>query len=311
LALFVKPGQADAQLGALRRVIEAVKPKVSHWLIYPDRESQTEPAPIAELVAAARRALNGYNRRAIFASGTDADFIFANKQPRAYRGIDAFCTCTNPQVHAFDNASLTESLEAQGMLVRSAARIARGKPVFITPVTLKMRHNPYGGGGAVRGTPPSDVRQATLFGAGWTLGSIKYLAEAGAASATYYETVGERGVMSAHPYPMYFVLADFGEFMGGRLILSRSSQPLVVDGLALRKGSRTRVLLANMTDQTQTVTLRGIKAGARAKVEAKILDASNAAQAMKRPEAWRAEAGAPLTGAEITLPPYAFARIDA
>jgi hypothetical protein len=32
---------------------------------------------------------------------------------------------------------------------------------------------------------------------------------------------------------------------------------------------------------------------------------------MKHPEAWRAEAGAPQTGDEITLPPYAFARIDA
>jgi len=37
--------------------------------------------------------------------------------------------------------------------------------------------------------------QLLLFGAGWTAGSLKYLCASGAASLTYYETSGWRGVM--------------------------------------------------------------------------------------------------------------------
>ena len=33
----------------------------------------------------------------------------------------------------------------------------------------------------------------SLFGAGWTAGSLKYLAEGGAHSLTYYETTGPDG----------------------------------------------------------------------------------------------------------------------
>ena len=40
-----------------------------------------------------------------------------------------------------------------------------------------------------------DVRQSSLFGAAWTAGSLKYVAETGASSVTYYETTGWRGVL--------------------------------------------------------------------------------------------------------------------
>ena len=35
----------------------------------------------------------------------------------------------------------------------------------------------------------------SLFGAAWTLGSLKYLCESETHSLTYYETTGWRGVM--------------------------------------------------------------------------------------------------------------------
>ena len=38
-----------------------------------------------------------------------------------------------------------------------------------------------------------DVRQMSLFGAGWTVGSLKYLCESEAYSLTYFETTGWRG----------------------------------------------------------------------------------------------------------------------
>jgi len=165
-----------------------------------------------------------FGKKAVFASGTDADFIFANKQAQAYVGMDAFSTTSNPQVHAFDNASLTETLAAEATLVKSAKRLAKTRPVFITPLTFRWRWNAYTTGASVRGVPVSDVRQGSLFGADWTLGSIKYLAQAGAASATYLRLLGERGVLAADgsAHPMYHVFADVAEFAGGEALASKS-----------------------------------------------------------------------------------------
>ena len=40
-----------------------------------------------------------------------------------------------------------------------------------------------------------DVRQPSLFGAAWTLGSVAALAAAGADAITYYDTQGPAGVV--------------------------------------------------------------------------------------------------------------------
>ena len=70
-----------------------------------------------------------------------------------------------------------------------------------------------------------DERQMSLFGAGWTLGSLKYLCESCPQSLTYYETTGWRGVMETKHsspvsklfnllkgkvFPLYHVFADVG-----------------------------------------------------------------------------------------------------
>ena len=317
VALFVKAESAETQLQAVRAMFDMIGPKVRQWLVYPAVESQTEAAPIQQLVSTAREQLADYKfgKKAMFASGSDADFIFANKQAQAYAGVagmDAFSTPSNPQVHAFDNSSLTETLAAEATLVKSAKRLVRNKPVFITPLTFRWRWNAYTSGPSVRGVPVSDARQASLFGADWTLGSIKYLAQAGAASATYFETVGERGVLAADgsAHPMYHVFADVAEFAGGETLTSKSSEPLVVEGLVLRKGRRTRTLLANMTNTPQSVTLSRLGA----KVTIKRLDEATAGQAMKSPETWRALSGESVKTDDgklvVALLPYAVVRVD-
>ena len=95
-----------------------------------------------------------------------------------------------------------------------------------------------------------DVRQGSLYGLAWTLGSLKYLAESGVHSITYYETTGWRGVMeqengAALPhkffssasgvYPVYHLFADIAEFAGGWIWPVQSSQPLCLEGLLLEK----------------------------------------------------------------------------
>src|SRR3989442_910385 len=93
------------------------------------------------------------------------------------------------------------------------------------------------------GELPSQVdrRQPSLLAAVWTLVSAKHLAEAGAASVTYFETTGWRGVMETDEgtglpdrfcsrpgtvFPVYHVLADLCELAGAEVLEAKSSEPL-------------------------------------------------------------------------------------
>jgi hypothetical protein len=155
---------------------------------------------------------------------------------------------------------------------------------------------------------------------------VKYLAESGVPSVTYYETSGWRGVMESEEgssaterfrsipggvYPLYHVLADVGELAGAEVLPATSSDTLALDGLALRGGGRTRVLLANLSPRQQRVRVRGLAP----RVTLRVLDETNAERAMRDPERFRAEPGEPRESRagelELELRPYAVARLDA
>ncbi len=161
----------------------------------------------------------------------------------------------NPQIHAFDDFSLMENLQAQPDTIATARSFAPGVRCYVTPVTLRPRFNavavtdqefPDGG------LPwPVDVRQPSLFGAAWTLGSVAALAAAGADAITYYDTQGPAGVVEGPggspdpaeffsrpdtPYPLAVVLADACE-------LARAPGPgphRARSGPGRRAGGRTR-----------------------------------------------------------------------
>jgi hypothetical protein len=136
---------------------------------------------------------------------------------------------------------------------------------------------------------------------------VKYLAAAGAHSATYYETVGWKGLMdsddvtsrpAAFPsragevFPVYQLLREIGEFAGGTVRQIDSSDTLAAVALALHKPGRMRVLVANLIGEPQTVTLRGL---------------SGKPVAIALLGAKRTQATPEL---RISLPPYGIARID-
>ena len=145
-----------------------------------------------------------------------------------------------------------------------------------------------------------DVRQMSLFGAGWTVGSLKYLCESETHSLTYYETTGWRGVMETEygspvpekfyslrgaVFPLYHVFADVGEFADGQIMTTSSSNPLKITGLAVHKEGRTRVILANLGSEVQQLTVQNLSAS----VHIRHLNESNVEQAMQSPEVFRAQ----------------------
>ena len=206
-------------------------------------------------------------------AGTDCFFTELNRERTPTDLIDFLTFSINPQVHVFDNQSLTETLQGHQYVVESAQQFANGKIVHVSPVTFKMRFNPNATGPEPEpeiGELPAavDPRQMSLYGAAWTLGSIKYLAESGANFITYNETVGLRGVMQGDQdseflekfvavkgqvFPLWQVLKWVLEFQNGKIIPVASPQPLVVDGLLLELNEKQRLIAANYTLQPQYI----------------------------------------------------------
>jgi hypothetical protein len=318
VVLFV----TDNAQAELAHLVEAVGelPPIARWLVFHENEKSTSRRWI-ELARQSLRPLLA----APLGAGSDAYFTEVNRGRPPLDALDFVCFSLNPQVHAFDNASLVETLEAQATVVKSTARFADNKPVVVTPVTLQPRFNPNATGPEPEptvGELPSqvDVRQMSLFGAAWTLGSLKYLAQSGASSVTFYETTGWRGVMetaggspipekfpsiAGAVFPLYHVLADVAEFTGGKVLESWSNTPLQVECLALRKNNRCCLLLGNFSHLPQQVQLQGIAGKARCK----LLDISNVVEAMRMPEAYGQQVGVEINGV-LELTPYSVARVD-
>lgn len=302
------------------------QPPIKTWLIFHEHEKVTD----SQWLRLARQHLADYDPTIPLGAGTNVFFTELNRTHPPITDIDLVCYSLNPQVHAFDNSSLVENLATQAATVASARTFIGDTPLAVTPVTLKMRFNPNATGPEPEPEPGQlppqvDVRQMSLFGAGWTLGSLKVLMGSDVQSLTYYETTGWRGVMETEAgsplpqkfhslpgtvFPMYHVFADVGEFADGRMLPAASSDRLKVEGLALTKNGRMRVLVANLTATEQDIHLSGLPA----QVRVRVMDESNVIAAMQTPTTFREQA-AELTPTEnnhldLHLRPYALARID-
>ena len=209
-------------------------------------------------------------------AGTDCFFTELNRQRVATEHLDFISYSINPQVHHFDNQSLVETLATQAETVRSARQYFNDPAVHISPVTLKMRFNPNATAPSSGTTPAerlaqrTDTRQMSLLGAGWTLGSIKYLSEAKVGAITYYEMVGSCGIMGSkvvsqqHPlfanlagklFPVYWVLYHVLDETQQQILHTQSSHPLQIDGLVVERENHTLIMLANWQAEAVEVSL--------------------------------------------------------
>ena len=321
---LILSNNAQGELTALNEQLRRIKPRVGLWLVFHEKEESANERWI-KLV---RQSVEEYATGVLFAAGT-LDFFTEVNLNRPAPNATAFpCFSLNPQVHAFDNATMVENLAGQVADVESAREFS-AKPVVVSPITLKIRQK--GPHSADQAATDADPRQISLFGAGWTLGSIARLSTTGNVhSLTYFETVGLRGLMSADAnslsplrgegqgegslesgavFPMYHVFADLVGF--GRLYPTHSSHPLVTEGLTLvdSKGRR-RILIANFTAETQNVK---IKTGT-CQAQVRYLDETNVVSAMTRPDEFRRETGQRVESIaskiELKLLPFALARVD-
>jgi len=105
-----------------------------------------------------------------------------------------------PIVHASDDLSVMETLEAIPHITRSAQAIIGDAEYRIGPSTIAMRHNPYG----QRTVPNPDLnrlcmadndpRHGAAFGAAYAIGLATALADSGVTVWTPSELYGPRGL---------------------------------------------------------------------------------------------------------------------
>jgi hypothetical protein len=300
--------------------------EVARVLIFPDDGNDTTE----RVLAAAHEAFERAGVRTPVGGGTRAYFTELNRATLPLNGMEVVGYAINPQVHAFDNASLTETLAGQAETVRSARAIVGERPLAVGPVTLRPRFNPNASGpepAPAPGALPSSVdhRQPSLFAAGWLAGSVNALANAGADTLTFFETTGWKGLVErrGHPlrvsafhswpgmvFPVYHVLADIAEFRGGEILSVAVDDGLRVQALALRDGDRVRVILANMTGDAVQVAL---PIPGRGEARMRRLDDESVFQAASAPREYRAVAqplGEAGPAVSIDLPPHGLLTFD-
>lgn len=329
VAIFLTEDMPD-QLEKLALLLARVG-SVARFLVFQEGAQTAHPSETTSpaLIELARRHLSRVAPGAAFVGGTDMFFCEFNRTRPQAESMDGVSYSIIPQAHAFDERSLIETVEAQAETVQSARVFSGDRPIIVSPVTLKRRFNAHA---TVAETQPAtgqlpdavDPRQMSLFGAVWTAGSLKYLAESGAASLTYYETTGWQGLMerSGSPlpdrfpsapgmiFPLYHVFADIAEWKGGSIIACASNRPLTSAALAVEHEGKLHLLVMNFTGTQQRVVVGPLANGQAA---LRRLDAQTALDAMFDSESFRRTRELVMVQDNelvLNMSPYATVRIE-
>jgi hypothetical protein len=326
LAVFVPEGTSQAEggtLGPLGEMMARCRPLLARVLAFSGQEESSS----AKTVDAVRAAFGASPPPVI--AGTNIYFNELNRHRLVPPQADGLAWSVNPQVHAFDDLSLIENVQAQPDTVTTARSFAPGAQLFVTPVTLRPRFN------AVATTDEEfpagsvpwnvDPRQPSLLAAVWTLASVAALAGAGVDGLTYFDTIGPCGVAESErgsafpaffrsapdgPYPLATVLADVCSVAGGQILPVSGADPARLATLAVSHAAGTVVLLGNLTRRSQKVTVR-VPASARGRLRQLDqrtcgLAAADLAGFLDSGAGCGGQAGA----LPVTLNPYGVARLD-
>ena len=299
ITLYVESDDADlaAQIADYRSIADSLASKTQLELVLPQGKStRTELDRVAQACAAAglsperviaspRGYLKSiqpvgpwpevadlghiYNQcRLAFADakilgGMLSYFTELNRKRPPIATIDGLSCTTAPIVHAADDRSVMETLEALPAIIASMSAIADGKPMHIGPSSIGMRHNPYGVATAPNpdneriAMVENDPRQAGLFAAAWTVGYAAAAARSGAIDTlALNHLAGPAGLIGADGklHPVYHVM---------KALCAGSNAPRItvqtgntnVHGLGWQTDASSLLLIANVTPAKQKLRL--------------------------------------------------------
>ncbi len=258
-----------------------------------------EVIDLAHIHGEARKAFPG----AVILGGMLSYFTELNRKRPPVATVDGVTCTTAPIVHAADDTSVMETLEALPAVVASMAAMSPGISLHVGPSSIGMRHNPYGASTASNpkrirlAMAEDDPRQRGLFAAAWTVGYAATLADTPVTSVALNHLAGPQGVSGTggKVFPVFHVMAALCA-AGGRARVAVSVEGQGVAALAWRDGGEIRLLVANLRPAAVTIS---VPAGFRGKV----LDVS-AFDAASGDPGWAASGGDSL-GSAVKLGPYA------
>jgi hypothetical protein len=235
------------------------------------------PAPkLEELYAAARGAFPGIR----LGGGMFSFFTELNRKRPPAKLLDFVVNTTCPIVHAADDRSVMETIEALPYQVATARSFIGNTAYAIGPSGIGCRDNPHG----ATWTPNPDnlrvcltkiePRQRGLFCAAWTLGYIATLARSGIQGIALGAPTGPLGIIYRQAdhkqpwydqisgpvvFPVYHVISGLTRSAGQKLVNAQSSDAAKVLALACKGKGGTTLWLANLTAQNQPVNLSGTR----------------------------------------------------
>ncbi|MBC7739582.1 MAG: hypothetical protein H7245_20770, partial [Candidatus Saccharibacteria bacterium] len=198
--------------------------------------------------------------------GTPAFFTEFNRKrpdPTLWQGLRF---ATTPVVHAADDASVMETLEALPHVMASASALAGGLGLSVGPVGIGARLNPYGTGPhdndpqARIDMAAQDPRQRGLFAAAWTVGYLAQIVAFAPRQFAFGAAVGPFGLISTrqdHPrdlwdglpegalYPLYHVARWIAAASGCPVLLAEMQGG--VARIVWQNGDHRQAMIANLT----------------------------------------------------------------
>ncbi|ANY83905.1 hypothetical protein BB934_35080 (plasmid) [Microvirga ossetica] len=240
----------------------AVSPSVDRQST-PPGSAWPECPPLGDVYASAQKAFPNIR----LGGGMFSYFTELNRKrvPVEKLGFVTHCTC--PIVHAADDLSVMQSLEALPFITRSARAFIGDKPYWIGPSTIGMRQNPYGS--RTMDNPNNeriamaswDPRQDSLFAAAWTIGYAARTDKAKLEVLTIGALTGPFGLLrdgsgAGQIRPVFHAASGLCSLAGKELVGCRSSRPsdILAIGVIGEQG-RPTIWAANVTDRKQSVRI--------------------------------------------------------
>ncbi|MBB3916228.1 D-apionate lactonase [Rhizobium fabae] len=270
IALPCKASPAD-EAAEIARQMQIVWFKPDAILISPSVDRQSTPPgskwpdcpPLEEVYAAARAVFGGIR----IGGGMLSYFTELNRKRVPADEIDFVSHCTNPIVHAADDLSVMQTLEALPFITRSVRAIYGHKPYRIGPSTIPMRQNPYGSrtmDNPARGRVPManrDPRHNGHFAAAFALGYAIRVLEAGLECLTLSALTGPFGLIAGPDEPveqggrrpLFNTVRTLSVLAGTSWQECVSSSPSEVLAFVARDAAGGKLYVVNLTGEARSV----------------------------------------------------------
>ena len=207
-------------------------------------------------IAAARQLFSDVS----IGGGMLSNFTELNRYRGAALAGDFLTHGTTAIVHAADDASVLQTLEALPQIFASAEALAPGKPYRLGLVSIGMRSNPYGT--ALADNPEgrripmamSDPRLDGLFGASFLVGAVASTENSRVERLAAAAPAGPFGLASnGLRRPIWHVFAALTKLAGAQRL--SVTTPSGLQAVAITSAQGKALILANLSAETRQVAL--------------------------------------------------------